>query len=92
MAGSNGNKLMHSPPYNPAVRTYNELKVNYEEKLGDEFIFLQKVLLNHHSSSGVIFPAEQLFNFKPLKSMNKNFAPVSKNDLQKFKQVTTQLG
>ena len=42
-------------------------------KLGDKFIFLQKVLLNHRTCSGKIAPAERILSFIPRTYVNKQF-------------------
>jgi len=91
-----GVRLMHSPPYNPAsngqaeraVRTIKDSLKCYEPKLGDKFIFLQKVLLNHRCCSGITSPAEKLYNFKPRTMVNLNF-PIGQDMVFKNKQLKT---
>ena len=76
-----GVRLIHTPPYNPAsngqaeraVRTIKEALKGYDVKLGDKFIFLQKVLLNHRTCSGKIAQAERILSFIPRTYVNKQF-------------------
>jgi len=95
-----GTKLINTPPYNPssngqaerAVRTVKDALKCYCDRMGDKYIYLQKVLLNHRSCSGKISPAEQLLSYKPRTTVNSNFTPgqkmVFKNKiLQKTDQV-----
>jgi len=78
-----GTRLMHSPPYNPAsngqaeraVRTVKDALKSYHPKLGDKFIYLQKVLLNHRACSAKVSPTERLCDFKPRTTVNTNFSP-----------------
>jgi len=78
-----GIRLVNTPPYNPssngqaerAVKTIKYALRSYEPKIGDKYLFLQKVLLNHRASSSDVSPAERLFGFKPRTTVNKNFIP-----------------
>jgi len=97
-----GIKLIHSPPYSPssngqaerAVRTIKNALACYEDRLGDRFVYLQKILLNHRCCSGAISPAENLFNFRPRTALNSQFSPgqdmiyknkmINKNDHVKY--------
>jgi len=77
-----GTRLVLTPPYNPAsngqaeraVRTIKEALKSYEERLGEKFIYLQKILLNHRSCSGQVSPAEKLLGFKPRTTVNTGFS------------------
>ena len=68
-----GIRLVNTPPYNPAsngqaersVKTIKDAIKSYESKLGDKYVYLQKVLLNHRACSGEVSPAEQLLSFQP---------------------------
>jgi len=92
-----GIKLINTPPYNPAsngqaeraVKTIKEALKCYEPKIGDRFIFLQKILLNHRACSGKVSPAERLYNFRPRTAVNLNFAPGQEMILKNPKLKTT---
>lgn len=79
---SMGVKLVHSPPYHPAsngpaeraVRTVKEALKCYDSKMGDQYIYLQKVLLNHRACSGKTSPAEALIGYKPRTTVNAKFS------------------
>jgi len=77
-----GVKLVHTPPYNPAsngqaeraVQTIKKALKTFEDKFGDKFIYLQKILLNHRTYSGRTSPAERLLQYKPRTTVNANYS------------------
>ena len=77
-----GIRLVNTPLYNPASNGQAERAVQtikkglkcYEEKFGDKYIYLQKILLNHRACSGAVSPAENLLHFKPRTNVYPNYS------------------
>ena len=104
-----GCRLVHSPTYNPrsngvaerAVQTVKVALRAWSAAIGDKFMFLQKVLLNHRSSSGGSdqSPAERLMKMKLRTQCNAQFCLLdaamyrnSKMKVNKPVTVVTQVG
>ena len=104
-----GCRLVNSPTYNPrsngiaerAVQTVKVALRAWSPAVGEKFMFLQKVLLNHRSSSGGSdqSPAERLMKMKLRTQCNAQFclldtAMYRNSKMKTNKQVTivTQVG